>query len=63
MNFNRIISEVSGANTNTTPENYLSRKVSQFKSGMITSIIITVVSVIIILSVFLYIGFMAMKNL
>jgi hypothetical protein len=59
MNFDRIANEVS----RTTPENYIRRKISQFKSGMITSVIITAVSVIIILSVFLYIGFMVMKNL
>lgn len=63
MNFNRIMNDVTGVNTSTTPENYISRKINQFKSGMITSIIITAVSAVIILSVFLYIGFMVLKNL
>ncbi len=63
MNLNRIINEVPRLNNNLTPENYIKRKISMFKSGMITSIIITAISVIIILSVFLYIGFMVLKNL
>ena len=63
MNLNRIINEVPGLNSSVTPENYIRRKINMFKSGMITSIIITVISVIIILSVFLYIGFMVIKNL
>jgi hypothetical protein len=63
MNLNRIINEVPGLNNNLTPDNYIKRKISMFKSGMITSVIITVISVIIILSVFLYIGFMVIKNL
>lgn len=63
MNLNRIINEVPGLNNNLTPENYIKRKISMFKSGVVTSVIITAISVIIILSVFLYIGFMVLKNL
>ena len=63
MNLDRIINEVPGLNPGVTPENYIRRKISMLKSGMITSVIISVISAIIILSVFLYIGFMVLKNL
>ncbi|RPI16191.1 MAG: hypothetical protein EHM58_12390 [Ignavibacteriae bacterium] len=63
MNFNRIINEAESANPQTAPENYIRRKINQFKSGMITTVIMISLTVLIIASVALYIGFLVVKNL
>ena len=63
MNFNNLMNEVTSVNTNTSPENFIRRKINRFKSGMVTTIIMISLTVLIIGSVVLYIGYLVIKNL
>jgi hypothetical protein len=63
MNLNNLFRSVSSIGAERTAENYANRKVNQFKSGLITSIIIYGVAAVIIIGVVLYVGFMILKNI
>ena len=54
MDFKEIISETTGINTRTTPENFLQRKIRQFKDRIIFNIIFLFVTFGILLTVGIY---------
>jgi hypothetical protein len=54
MDFKEIIRETTGFNTRTTPENFLQRKIKQFKDRIIFNIIFLFVTFGILLTAGIY---------
>jgi hypothetical protein len=63
MNINNLFRQASRIGVNQTAENYANQKISQFKTGVLISIIGYGLAALIILAVVLYVGFMVVKNL
>jgi hypothetical protein len=54
MDLKEIVRETTGINTRTTPENFIRRKINQFKDRIVFSIIFTIISLGIVLTVAIY---------